>query len=89
MRPEAPVDGKEGEAAVAKSKKKTSQKGLREAIASRAKLLKSIHETFLATAEGHLLAAEYQVFQKTWTLPFVTGRLQLAEWMAGSPLTVH
>jgi hypothetical protein len=88
--PVAPVDGNDdGNSEAAKSNHVVKKSQKRKAIESRAKLLKSIHETFLATAEGHLLAAEYQVFQKTWTLPFVTGRLQLAEWMAGSPLTVH
>jgi hypothetical protein len=71
-------------------KKKTNKKDAdRALLASRSILLKSIHESFLRTAQGQLLAAEYQEFQKTWTLPFVTGRLQLAEWMAGSPLMVH
>ena len=58
-------------------------------LASRNNLLKSIHGAFLLTAEGHLTPDGYQEFQKTWTVQFVTGRIQLAEWMAGSPLTVH
>ena len=69
-----------------KSNKKDADRGL---LASRSILLKSIHESFLRTAKGQFLEREYQEFQKIWTLPFVTGRLQLAEWMAGSPLTVH
>ena len=74
-------------AVVAKNPKK---RGTKRAFGeSRSKLLNSIHETFLLTAHGYLLPVDYLLFEKTWTLTFVTGRLQLAEWMAGSPLTVH
>jgi hypothetical protein len=70
--------------------KKKDKKALERALTtSRNALLKSIHTAFLQTAQGQLSPTEYQEFQKSWTVNFITGRVQLAEWMAGSPLTVH
>ncbi len=57
--------------------------------ATRTKLVKSIHETFLATAAIQLDTADFASFQQTWTLTYVTGRLELAEWMQEDALTVH
>ena len=57
--------------------------------AARTALVKSIHETFRRTAEIQLLKTDYALFEKTWTLQYVTGRLHLAEWMQGAPMTVH
>ena len=74
----------------AKAARKISKKELAaQSTAVRGKLVKSIHETFLATAAIQLDAAEYAAFQLNWTLTYVTGRLELAEWMQGDALTVH
>jgi hypothetical protein len=83
----APPPADAGDKSNAKANQKENLK--RAEIASRALLLKSIHSAFLLTAEGHLPPDEYHVFQKTWTVQFVAGRSKLAEWMAGTPLTVH
>jgi hypothetical protein len=61
----------------------------RAATLTRSNLVKSIHETFLATAAIQLDAPDFAAFQQNWTLQFVTGRLELAEWMQGDALTVH
>ena len=78
-----------GDVDAALSRPKNLKALARAITASRNNLLASIHGAFLQTAQGQLSPAEYLEFQKTWTVNFVTGRIQLAEWMAGSPLTVH
>ena len=84
--PALPATGK-GKGAHAK--KPTKKELAAQSAAVRAKLVKSIHETFMATAAIQLDAAEFAAFQQNWTLTYVTGRLELAEWMHGAALTVH
>jgi hypothetical protein len=84
---EPALPAKAGKAA--KARPPTKKDLAAQSAAVRAKLVKSIHETFLATAAIQFDAAEYAAFQLTWTLTYVTGRLELAEWMQGESLTVH
>jgi hypothetical protein len=83
LEPALPAAGK------AKAKAPTKKELAARSAAARAKLVKSIHESFLATAAIQLDAGEYTAFQQNWTLTYVTGRLELAEWMQGNALTVH
>jgi hypothetical protein len=90
--PVAPVEVVASPASGAKGKKPkhSKQKELdRQVATTRGNLVKSIHETFLATAMIQLDAADFLAFQQNWTPQFVTGRLELAEWMQGDALTVH
>ncbi len=82
--PPVPVAGKP-KAGRAANKKEVA----RAAAVARTNLVKSIHETFLATAAIQLDAPDFAAFQQNWTLQFVTGRLELAEWMQGDALTVQ
>jgi hypothetical protein len=80
------VGGNKGNKRSGAAVKKDQQKAN---VAARNALVKSIHETFRRTAEIQLLKTDYALFEKTWTVPYVTGRLHLAEWMQGTPMTVH